>query len=811
MDSFWQDTRYAARSLRRAPASTLAALATLALGIGATTAIFSVVNAALLTPPPYPEPDRILVLGYPDGGSQDGQIFHYVRERAQSFQRMAAHSGSSGWNLVVGDRAEYATGVPVSEGFFEVLGVAPLLGRGFSRVEDQTNGPRAVVLSEPLWRRVLGARKEAIGEVVLLGGVPHTIVGVMPAGFRTVPAADLWTPLRLSPTDNSRNYTVLGRLRGGVSPGHAASDLASLKNGLHSDLRGISEARSQALQWITYQRWLGLAGRDALLLLLGAVVFLLLLACVNVASLQLVRAVTRRREMATRSALGGGNARLIQQVLTESVLLALVGAALGILVAQWGVRTLVTLVPGGLLEGRTVVLDWRVLGVTLAVAVAAGIFFGFAPALGTARPDLRTALWEGARNTAGRPTIWLRRVFAVAEVALAVLLLVGAGLLIRTFVNLRSVELGFDPSNVVIGKMSLQGSTSQTREELAAFFERTLTRLREVPGVTAAAVGNNVPIERGLNLPLEPPVGSLVDQMRAVDWRYVTPEYVALFGIPIRAGRAFDGRDQAQGAPVVLVNEAFARTYFGTTQVVGRFAQIARGLKDPPREIVGVIADVKGLSGSGWTRGPSALGSPVAPTMYVPAAQVPDNILQMVHHYFPISWIVRTRRAANVVPAVQEVVRSAEPALPFIRFETMEQLIARDLEMQRFLTTLLGVFAALSLALATVGMYGLVAYTATQRTQEVGIRMALGATSTRVLRAFLMEGLSLVVAGAAIGLSGAALASRLLSSLVFGIEPLDPLTFVAVTALLILVAGTATLMPALQASRTDPMRALRLE
>jgi hypothetical protein len=299
--------------------------------------------------------------------------------------------------------------------------------------------------------------------------------------------------------------------------------------------------------------------------------------------------------------------------------------------------------------------------------------------------------------------------------------------------------------------------------------------------------------------------------MRAVDWRYVTREYFTLFDIPLRAGRAFDERDEAQGAPVVVVNEAFARTYFGTTQVVGQFVQVARSLEDPPREIVGVVADVKGLSGSGWTTGLSALGSPAAPTMYVPAAQVPDNVLQTVHHYFPISWAVRTRRAADVVPAVQEVVRSAEPRLPFIRFERMEQLIARDLETQRFLMTLLGVFAAISLALATVGMYGLIAYAATQRTQEVGIRMALGASGQRVLRAFLIEGLTLVVAGVAIGLIGAALTTRLLSSQIFGIQPLDPLTFVIVSVVLILVAGTATLMPALKASRTDPMRALRLE
>jgi predicted permease len=805
MNRLRQDAHDAVRSLRRSPAFTLAALATLALGIGATTAIFTVVNAALLQPPPYPDAHRILVLGH-----QDGQVFHFVREHARGFERIAAHGGSSGWNLVVGEHAEYVAGVPVSDGFFDVLGVRPLVGRDFSPAEDRANGPRAVVLSESIWRRVFSARQDAIGESVLLGGVPHTIVGVMPSGFRTVPAADLWTPLRISATDTSTNYAVLGRLRDDRSPAQAANELDSLKSGLQRELRGISENRSRALQWMTYQRWLGLGGRDALLLVLGAVVFLLLMACVNVASLQLVRAVTRRREMATRSALGGGHLRLVQQVLTESVLLALAGAALGTLAAQWGVRTLVRLVPGGLLQGRTVDLDWRVLGATLGVALAAGIFFGLAPALATARLDLRSALWEGGRHTAGRPTLWLRRVFTTAEIALALVLLVGAGLLIRTFVNLRNAELGFDPANVVVGKMSLQGSTRQTGEQLAAFFERTLTGLRAVPGVAAAAVGNNVPIERGLNLALEPPPGSLVDQMRAVDWRYVTPEYFTVFAIPMRAGRPFDDRDGVSAPPVALVNEAFARSYFGTTLVVGRFIQIARTFKDPPREIVGVLADVKGVSASGWTRGLNALGSPVAPAMYVPAAQVPDIVLQTVHRFFPISWTIRTTRGVEVVSAVEDVVRAAEPRLPFIRFETMEQLIARDLEMQRFLTILIGVFAAASLTLAAIGMYGLVAYTVAQRTQEVGIRMAHGATRTRVLFAFLAEGLTLASAGVTLGLIGAALLSRLLSSRVFGIEPLDGLTFTAMGALSIVVAGTATLIPALHASRTDPMKALRL-
>lgn len=804
MDRLWRDLRYAARSLRSAPAFALAALATFGLGIGATTAVFSVVNAAILEPPPYPDPHRLLAMG------SDGQIFHYLQDRARSFERVAAHGGSSGWNLAVDDRAEYVTGVPVSEGFFDVLGVPPLLGRGISPAEDQANGPPAVILSERLWRRLLGGTPDAIGQIVLLGGVPHAIVGVMPAGFRTMPAVDLWTPLRVSPTDSSWNYTVLARLASGTSPAQAESELALFRPRIHRDLRNISEAQAERLAWVPYQQWLGRASRDLLLLLLGAVACLLLIACVNVASLQLVRGIARRREMATRAALGGAQARLVQQVLTESVMLAVAGAVLGTVVADWGLRSLLTLVPPVLLEGRTVEIDWRVLGVTLGLAVGAGVLFGLAPAFGAARLDPRAALWEGARTTAGRPTMWLRRAFAIAEVALAMVLLVGAGLLIRTFVNLRSVDPGFDPTNIIVGKMSLQGAANQTRDELGAFFEQTLVRLREVPGITAAAAGNNVPVERGLNMAIEPPAGGLIDATRAVDWRYVTAEYFAVFRIPTRAGRSFDERDGSDGAPVAVVNEAFARTYFGATPAVGRFVQVASA-KDPPREIVGVVADVKSVSGAGWGGGSSALASPVPPTLYVPVSQVPDDVLQLVHQFFPISWVVRTDGSGDVGPLVQEVVRSREPQLPFIRFDTMQQVLARDLEMQRFLMTLIGVFAAVSLVLATVGIYGLVAYAASQRTREIGIRMALGATGHRLLGGFLMEGFSLVLAGTIIGLSVAAVASRALSALVFGIEPIDPSTFWTVAVLLVLVTGLATVVPAWNASRTDPIRALRAE
>jgi putative ABC transport system permease protein len=812
-ESFWQDLRYAGRTLLlRERGFAFAALFTLALGIGAITAIFSVVNAALLEPPPYPQPERILTLAYPDGSSsQDGQIFHYVREHSRSFEYVAARGGGSGWNLVVGNAAEYVSGLPVSEGFFAVLGVRPLVGRELDSAEDQSEGPRAVVLSEPVWRRLFDSNVGAVGGTVLLGGLPHTVVGVMPAGFRSVPAVDVWTPLRVSPRDSSWNYQVLARLRPGVTPGQAAAELDLLRSGISGELRGISEQRNRGLQWISFQRWMGAASRDTLLLLLGAVGFLLLIACVNVAGLQIARALARRREMATRAALGGGSTRLVQQLLTESLLLALLGGLAGFMLARWSAGTLTALVPPGLLGGQAITLDLRVLLVTLVVALGAGVFFGLAPALGVTRLDLRAALWEGARHTAGRRTMWLRRGFNVMQVALAVVLLVGAGLLIRTFVNLRSAELGFDASNVVVGSMSLQGSARQADRHVGEFFETTLDRIRQIPGVSAAAVASNVPVERALNLPLEPPAESLVGEMRAVDWRYITPEYFEVFGIAVTSGRPFDAHDATGTMPVVIVNEAFVRTYFGQVNALGRQLRVA-GVEDPPREVVGVVADVKGLSGSGWTSGSNALGSAAAPTLYVPVAQVPEETLQLVHGYFPMSWAVRTRSPAPaIVPVVQDIVRASEPTLPFIGFRSMHDLIARDLETERFMMILLSFFAAVALGLAAIGMYGLVSYTAGQRTQEVAVRLALGATRPRVLASFVCEGVALGLAGLAGGLAGAMVATRVVKSVLFRVMPLDPLTYFGVAVVIVLVIASASVVPAIRAARISPILALRAE
>jgi predicted permease len=641
--------------------------------------------------------------------------------------------------------------------------------------------------------------------------MPHTIVGVMAASYWQVSqtaAVDLWTPLRTSPRDNSWNYPVIGRLRGDATEVQLAAEFDALRWSLQRDVRDLSVERAGVLQWISYQKSLTLAHRDQLVLLSGAVGFLLLIACVNVASLQVVRGVSRRREMATRTALGGGRGRLIRQVLTESVLLALGGAVLGLLVAEWGLDALVSQVPAGILGSHIVELDGRVVAGVLGLTVAAGLLFGIAPALTVAQTDVRSVLVEGGRHSVGRHTMRLRRVFTAAQCALAVVLLVSAGLLIRSFMNLCSTPLGFDPANVVIGKMSLQGSSTQVQGGVGAMFQRTLVELRRVPGVAAVAVANNIPVERGLNLAIRPPAGGVVDGPRAVDWRWVSSEYFAAFRIPVRDGRVFDDSDTKSSAPVAIVNEAFAKSFFGRPNVVGETIRLMGN--DPARQIVGVIADVKARSGAGWTRGLNALAAPPPPTMYVPVAQLDDS--SFTGTGFPISWIVRASSPGlNVAPAVRQIVQGSVPLLPLLRIEAMDEVVARDLEMQRFLMILVGTFAAAAMGLAVIGMYGLTAYAVSQRSQEVGIRMALGATAHRVLRGFLAEGVSVALIGLVIGLVGAAFATRILTAMIFDVAPQDPMTLVVVSVVLVVMAIVATLIPSVQAARTNPASVMRAE
>jgi predicted permease len=815
----FQDIRQGLRSLMRTPSFVVAALLTLALGIGSTAAIFSIAYAVLLKPLPYPDADRLFVLASPGPStqptlintSQTGEIVHYLRDRIRSLENIAAHGGAGGWNLISGTHAEHVTGMTVSRGYFDVIGVRPAFGRGFSVAEDQPGGPRAVILSDQLSRRLFDGRVDVLGKSIQIGGVPHAVVGVMPASYwqaSQTATVDLWTPLRASPSGNSWNYPVIGRLRAGVSEVQLAAELDAMRWNLQREVRDLSVERAGALRWVSYQYSLGRAQKDQLVVLSGAVGFLLLIACVNVASLQLVRGVSRRREMATRAALGGGRSRLIRQVLTESVLLAVGGAVLGLLTASWGLDALLSQVPAGILGSRVVELEWRVVAIVLGLTVAAGVFFGITPALSVARIDVRTALQDSGRHSAGRHTMRLRRVFTAAQCAMAVVLLVSAGLLIRSFVNMRSAPLGFDPANVVIGKMSLQGSSTQVAGGIGALFQRTLAELRETPGVGAVAVSNSIPVERGLNLGIRPPVGGLLKGPRSVDWRWISPDYFSAFRIPVRDGRVFDDRDTGSSTPVAVVNEAFAKLFFGRPQVVGETIRLMGN--DPPRQIVGVVADVKARSGAGWTSGLNALAAPAPPAMYVPVAQLEDASLS--GSGFPMSWIARTSGTdANVTQSVRRVVEASAPLLPFLRFEGMDGVIARDLEMQRLLMVLVGAFAGAAMALAVIGMYGLTAYAVSQRTQEVGIRVALGATAAVVMRGFLTEGLAVAFAGLAAGLLGAAFATRMLSLMIFDVAPQDLMTFLVVSVVLVTMSIIATLIPSLQAARTNPARVMRAE
>jgi putative ABC transport system permease protein len=466
-----------------------------------------------------------------------------------------------------------------------------------------------------------------------------------------------------------------------------------------------------------------------------------------------------------------------------------------------------------LLSGAaTTAIDGRVLLTAMAITLGTALFLGVAPALVLTRLDLRSSLGSSRSTTAGRHTARLRRGLAVAEVALAVVLVVGAGLLIRTFINLTSVDPGFNPAGIVIGRMSLQGTSLEEAARREVIFAQALDRIRRLPGVVTAAVANHVPVESGLNLALPPPPGALIDGPRSVDWRYVTPDYFAAFDIPTRAGRGFDERDNGSGKPVAMVNEAFARTYFGRLDIVGQTVRLDPSMKDPSREIVGIVGDVKARSNSGFTRGINALASPAAPAIFVPAAQAPDAAVRIAHAFFQMKWIVKTDTPLTTIErGMREALQAIDPTLPFVRFEPMSAVIADDLNLQRLLMTLLAAFASSAMLLAAVGLSGLVAYTAAQRTREMGVRMALGATGSSIVRLLVGEGLVIAGIGVALGAAGALFTSRVLATLLHGVTPLDAVTFVAATVILIGVAACAAFVPSLAAARTDPVTALRAE
>ncbi len=786
------------------PGFTAIAILTLALGIGANTAIFSVVNAVLLRPLPFPESERVMWLGqeFPQGIQAAGQPkFIFWREQSQSFDSMAAYEGfRGGGNLSGGDEAEYAGGLHVSADFFRVLGVNPILGRTFTEEDDTPGAAPVVVLSEGIWRRRFGADTNLVGKTISLNGKSVIVAGVVPAQLSFLENADLFEPLRPSlKGDPNPNSTVIGRLKTGVTLAQAQAEMRLVAD----KYRALNPKQMQPAESVgvsPYQELYTKNVEGLLWILLGAVGFLLLIACANVANLQLARAAGRQKEIAVRRALGASGRRIIRQLLTEGLLLSFAGGVAGLLVAVWGTQLLVAALPEGFMRrAKEVSFDGRVLLFALGVAVLAGVLFGLAPALQAARINVNGVLKEAARHGTGLTRGRLRQGLVVVEVALSLVLLAGAVLLARTFINLRGVSTGFDSQNVLTFRLDLKGEKYDSAAKESAFLREVLERIRNVPGVDSAAVTNVLPLQAQFNLQ-----ALLAGRTEGVttQFRVVTPEYFRVMKIGVRSGRAFTEDDKAGTQPTAIVNESFAQRFMSGSDPLTQTLTMGRGLDDPPRAIVGVVGDVKQFG----------LDKNSPPMVFVPSDQVPDKMMAVVRRFTSTYVAVRSTSAPlNITAAFKREISALDPALPMASVRPMDQIVARSIGPQRFNMRLIGAFAGVGLVLAAIGIYGVMSYSVAQRTNELGIRIALGAQASDVVKLIVRNGLALTLIGIAIGLGGAFALTRLMSSLLFGVTPTDAVTFVSVTFGLLLVALLACYIPGRRATKVDPLVALRYE
>ena len=810
MMTLWQDLRYGLRVLVKSPAFTVVAILTLALGIGANTAIFTVVYGVLLRPLPFPEPDRIvqLVESYKDQSEEAGLAMRQLKQLqgyTNLFQSMTGYT-YVGYNLAVGNSAEHLRGMPVSSTYFTVLGVQPLLGRDFTLEEDTGDGQRVAVISYGLWKRRFVSSPAQIGQKMLLNGEPYTLIGVMPQSFSSVaPAGDLpdsgspdvWTPLALvgKTAGSGGNISVLARLRPGATRARLAAQMNIVTRDLQRDYaRGFNG--QVILDFLPYKRVIGTEVRPYLLLLLGAIGFVLLIACANVANLFLSRAGLRGREIAVRIAMGASRWRLFQQLLTESMLIAIAGGAAGLLVAYLGLGSLLAVAPADLPRVSDVHLDGWVFAFTFLVSLLTGVLFGLAPALEASRAGINEALKEGAgRASAARGRALLRKLLIVGEFAISLVLLTGAGLMIATFSKLLHTDPGFNPHRMLSVQFWLIGSKYDSTTQIESFNRALVQKLESLPGVNAAAiVAAGLPLERGGNNGVRMP-GST--DWASTDYREITPGFFRAMGIPLRSGREFSESDSETAGKVVIVNEAFAREHFAGRDAVGQ--QIFLGKQSST--IAGVVGDVK-----------SYLDQPTPSTTFIPSAQAAYGTSALFEGWYPRSIILRSNvDPASLSRAVRDAVAAVDPIVPTGSIRTMDQVLSHSLALRNFMMFLLSLFAALALTLATVGIYGVISYAVSQRTREIGVRMALGAHPGDVLRLILGEGLKLVLAGAALGIVFALLATRFISTMIYGVSATDPLIFLSVITLLVVVSFAACYVPARRATRVDPIVALRYE
>ncbi len=803
----WNDVRYGLRTLLRSPGFTAVAVIALALGIGANTAVFTVVNSVLLRPLPFPEPERLFALSaipenlpFASGPMlADGQYVAF-RKQDRLFEKLAAFQSSRVNMAGAGDAQSVMTAF-VTADFFSVLRAGPALGRTFLPEEDQAGRDNVVVLSDKLWHADFAGDPGAIGKSVKLDGVSHTIVGIMPAGFAFPAALDLWVPraVRLN-EHNSMAMPVIGRLSPGVTVAEAVAELDTAIKRMPRDPREEESSRTAPVRVISLLEYVSSKAQRSLLIFLGAVGFVLLIGCANVANLMLARAAGRRQEMAVRAAMGASRGRLMRQLLTESTLVALAGGAAGLLLALWGVPALLAIAPEGTLpRAEQIGIDGWVFAFTLIVSLLTGLGFGILPAFEAARRELRESLNLGGRTMTGRHET-VRSALVISEIALTLVLLTGAGLMLKSFLLLRSGETGFRAENLITMSVDLADTVYQTAPQIQAFRERTLEKLSRLPGVTAAAAVNWLPFGGFLTAgdfhlddrrPL-PPGSTWVDKP------CVSPGYFRAMGIRMVSGRDFSARDNAQAPGVVILSQSVARRLWPSQSPIGKRIT---GEDDPkPQDwltIVGVVEDVKQL-GMADKRGGA---------IYQPLTQVTRT--GWASH---IAFVVRTTSDPEALAStMRTVVRDVDRDQPVQTVATMADLIAFSTAEQRFQTRLLGAFAMLALVLAAVGIYGVLAYSVTERTQEIGIRMALGAERGDVLRMVLRRTLVLAGLGVVIGAVAALGVTRVLAKFLFEVKPSDPATFLAVAVLLSGVALGAGWIPARRATRVDPMVALRHE
>ncbi len=804
MATLLQDLRYGMRMLMKRPGFMFVAVITLALGIGANTAIFSVVNAVLIRPLPFNEPERLVAVC--ETNLQQGQDHQAVgganftdwKRENQVFESLAAYFNWN-YNLTGGGEPQRLRAVMVSGEFFQTLGVAAAAGRTLTADDDREGKDDVVVLSYGFWQSRFGASREIIGQSILLNGRPHTVVGAMPRSFHFPDErADIWRPMAMSAAQTQnrqgRWLSVIGRLKGGISVEQADTEMKAIARRLeqqYPEANAGSGVRLVPLQ----EELVGKVSRF-LLILLGAVVFVLLIACANIAGLLLVRAASRRKEMAIRAALGASRRRLIRQFLTESLLLALMGGVLGWLLALWGRDALVTLSPGNIPRLDEAAMDGRVLAFTLMLALLTTLIFGLIPAWHASGLDPNEALKAEGRSTSRGAGRRLRSLLVVAEVAVSVILLVGAGLMIKSLIQLQRVNVGFDPHHLLTMEVTLPPARYGENQQQVAFFRQALEQIRTLPGVESVGAVQDLPFRfNAMSFPITIDGSTAEAEPPKAVYRAVTDDYFRTLGIPLVEGREFTARDDQHATPVAIINQTMARRFFADRDPVGKRIRFGDP-DDPAYTIVGVVGDIKHMG----------LDADEGAVVYQPHAQKRFGWLRWM------TIVVRTTaEPAGITAAVRSRIQELDKDQPVDNVATMEQLLTKSIAQPRFSTFLLGTFALLAVVLTATGVYGVVSYAMAERTREIGIRMTLGAQAGDVLRLVIGQGLRLVLIGVSTGLAGACALTRVMQSLLFGVSATDPAVFAIIAVLLMGIALLASYLPARRATKVDPMVALRYE